>query len=328
MGEKNMLKKIKHQNNKKLIAILICLFLAITSFCIYISFIEDEEKKEKPINYNDLIATNSDKKNMYVSIEIADIPYQIAQREVNYTYIKYYILYDKSNDMYVAKLTDETYKKIKTAYEKDKTNFSYTLTGYIYNTPSDLKKLIIDEFNKNTSNKITKDNYSNYFGSTYFDDTYTKFTTGIAISLIIVFLSIASAIAIFINWLICAINTKKTLSKIDYDEVERELAKTSMKEYKKIGLYLTDKYLVSLSLGLHIYNYNDISWIYIENTSTRFGNKVFLNIFMKNKKKFKTKKVDSLQEEMLETLQEISTKNANILLGYTYENMTNYNKSN
>lgn len=55
---------------------------------IYISFIEDEEKKEKPIiNYNDLIATNSDKKNMYVSIEIADIPYQIAQREVNYTYI-------------------------------------------------------------------------------------------------------------------------------------------------------------------------------------------------------------------------------------------------
>lgn len=65
--------------------------------------------------------------------------------------------------MYVAKLTDETYKKIKTAYEKDKTNFSYTLTGYIYNTPSDLKKLIIDEFNKNTSNKITKDNYSNYF---------------------------------------------------------------------------------------------------------------------------------------------------------------------
>lgn len=50
---------------------------------------------------------------------------------------------------------------------------------------------------------------------------------------------------------------------------------------------------------------------------------------MKNKKKFKTKKVDSLQEEMLEeTLQEISTKNANILLGYTYENMTNYNKSN
>ena len=59
MGEKNMLKKIKHQNNKKLITILICLFLAITSFCIYISFIEDEEKKEKPINYNDLIASYS-----------------------------------------------------------------------------------------------------------------------------------------------------------------------------------------------------------------------------------------------------------------------------
>jgi hypothetical protein len=50
---------------------------------------------------------------------------------------------------------------------------------------------------------------------------------------------------------------------------------------------------------------------------------------MKNKKKFKTKKVDYVKEEMLEeALQEISTKNANILLGYTYENMTNYNKSN
>ena len=84
-----MLKKIKHQNNKKLIAILICLFLAITSFCIYISFIEDEEKKEKPINYNDLIATNTDKKNMYVSIE--KTPWQLLSRRVFSILFKFFI---------------------------------------------------------------------------------------------------------------------------------------------------------------------------------------------------------------------------------------------
>ena len=33
-------------------------------------------------------------------------------------------------------------------------------------------------------------------------------------------------------------------------------------------------------------------------------------------------------EDLSKKLKEISTKNANILLGYTYENMTNYNKSN
>ena len=36
MGEKNMLKKIKHQNNKKLIAILICLFSYY--FLLYLYF--------------------------------------------------------------------------------------------------------------------------------------------------------------------------------------------------------------------------------------------------------------------------------------------------
>ena len=317
-------------NNKKLIVLTVCIIIALISAYGYKVF----EKKSKtpdtqPVSYNDLIASGNDKSNMYVSVDIADIPYQIAQREVNYSYIKYYILYDQNDCMYLAELSDETYNRINDRYKENKDNFSYTLTGYIYETPKDLKEVIIDVFNESiTSTKISTDNFADYFGSTYFDDKYTKYTTQTAILEIIAIVSAIAGVIFFAQCIIYIVNTKKTLSKIDKEELESELSKTTLKEYKKVKIYLTDKYLISTYMGLKVFKYTDIVWLYAGNNA-RFSSqdKMHINICMNDKSKYKTAKIHQAEKYILnEIIDEISSRNSNILAGYSYENMNKYKK--
>lgn len=324
-----MLEKIKKYNNKKLIIVAICIIVVMGFFYVYNHSKKLESNNEIPLDYNEVISNGTDKKNVYVSVEFNDIPYLIAEQKVNYSYIKYYILYDKNDYMYVSKLSDSTYNKIKEKYDKFESDFSYSLTGYIYETPNDLKKIIINSFNKSSDIKLTNDNYANYFGSTYLDDSYTKYTAQLAISLIIIIVSIVIAIIVLINWFIFKINTKKTLSKIDKELIESELLKDSTKEYKKAKIFITDKYLISTHKGLHVFDYNDSMWIYVANGDFKFisADKVYLNILTKNKKRYKSKSLDNHKKQIFdEIIEEIGNKNSNILLGYTYENMEKYNK--
>ena len=48
------------------------------------------------------------------------------------------------------------------------------------------------------------------------------------------------------------------------EDLEAELEKESTISYKKSKLYLTDKYVVYGYQGLHVEEYDNISWVYIE----------------------------------------------------------------
>lgn len=328
-----MLNKFIKLNNKKLIIIIFFIVLSIISLCGYRMFDKKSRISDtKPLDYNELIAAGADVGNMYVSVDIVNIPYQIAEQKVNHMYIKYYILYDKEGYMYVAKLSDKTYKKINDEYQDNKDNFSYTLVGYIYKTPNDLKEIIIDVFNENnTNNKISKDDFADYFGSTYLDDSYTKYTAQAAICGIITIVGIIIFIIILISWIICNINIKKTLSSVGREQLESELSNNNLKEYKKAKIYLTDKFLIFTHKGLQVCNYTDIGWIYLGNSCSKISsvNKIHMNVFMNDKKKYKSKKLDYDKQYMFEEIiSEIANKNSNVMIGYTYDNMNKYNKIN
>lgn len=325
-----MLKKILKSNMRELILVIIFIIIAVISTLGKNYFYyKDSSPNIKPEDYNNLIIKGKDKENTYVCVELADIPYQIAEQKVNYSVIKYYILYDKNDYMYVAKLTDENYKKIEEQYKKQSDNFSYTLTGYIYNVPDDLRDIIIDAYNdSNLNNKITKSNYSKYFGSTYFDDTYTKYTTPIAIFYLISIASMVIALIFGIRWIICFVNTKKALSKYDKQELEDELQ--NVQEYKKAKVYLTNNYFVSTYKGLHVYKYSDISWVYSASVSGKFYsiNKFCIRMFLADKTKYDTKGLDYTKQEIFnEIFEKLQKRNPNILFGYNYENLNTYNKT-
>lgn len=324
-----MLKNILKSNNRKLILTIIFVVIAIISMIGKNYFNNKDNSSElKPKDYNNLITKGKDTENTYVSIKLADIPHQIAEEKVNYSIIKYYILYDKNNYMYVAKLTDENYKKIEEQYNKQGDEFSYNLTGYIYKTPDDLRDIIIDAYNEsNSSHKITKDNYSKYFGSTYLDDTYTKYTASIAIFYMISITSTVVAIIFGVQWIICLINTRKTLSKYDKQDLDEELQ--NAQEYEKAKIYLTNNYFISTYKGLHVYTYSDISWVYSGSVNGKFYsiNKFCIRMFLVDKTKYDTKSLDYTKKEIFnEIFEELQKRNSNIMFGYNFENLNAYNK--
>lgn len=321
-----MLNKILRKNHINLIIVVLCIIVALFSIYRFKSIEKLENNADNAVNYNELITQQNDKDNIYVSLEIVDIPYEIAERKVNYAYEKYYILYDKNNYMYVAKLSDKTFKKIKEEYQKNSANFSYTLVGYIYKIPNDLKKIIIDVYNTdNDGNEINNSNYYKYFGSTYIDDTYTKYTSRIAIYHIIMIISVLVGSICLINWCIYMINTRKTFKKLSFTQLDDELSKSS-KSYSNVGIYLTDNYLISTYRGLHVFSYHDIIWVYLGNNGKPLTkDKIHINIFAKGKIKYLTKSVYNGESSIFsEIIDEILNKNENVMVGYTYENMKNY----
>lgn len=322
----NIQKIIKKYNTKMLAYIGIMFILLLISLIAFIYYYKKENNSSvEPVDYNSLISLGQDKEDEFVTVDIVDIPYEVAEREVNYSKIKYYILFDKDNYMYVAKLSDKTFKKISNAYEKNSDNFSYTLTGYIYNTPVDLKKIIIDVFNEDNDKKITLDDYSDYFGNTYLDDTYTIYTTQLAISeLGLIFFG-----GVFIVFSICFVkyllSTNKNLQLINQNEVDNELILNNFNYYKKAEIYLTNNYLIFVNKGVHIIKYNDIGWIYIGNHNGRLMNKKYLSIFLKNKNKYKSMKISNY-EVFDQIINDLSNKNLDTVFGYSYENLQRYNE--
>lgn len=326
-----MLKKISNERNY---IWLVIIFIAIAIMSIfYLNNLDNIRINSKEVakDYNEIIYAGKEKNNTYVSVDITELPILLLEEKFNYTINKYYLLIDKNNYMYIAKLKDSTFKTIKEIYDKNKNDFSYELKGYIYRISKDVKKEIVKMYNEEQIEKIDMNNYSEYFGNTYLDDTYTKYTTRAAVGYIIIIVSIIISIIFFIKWMFFIIVTNKTLKEISKDELEEELKKCDIIKYKKAKIYLTNKYLISMHKGLRVFRYNDIKWIF-RGTITHlfyFGHEMSLSIYLPNKKRYETKGIGAEYYRLLDDIiQDVVEKNNNVLVGYTYENMENYNKNN
>lgn len=319
-----MISKLKKENYKNLLIFIITVILIVGLVYLFNVF-NNKEDDSIPNDYNELISTNTEKSNMHVKVTIADKPYEVAEREYNSSVEKYYILYDSYDYMYVAKLSNKKYDEIMKQYNSNPNNFSYELTGYTYETPSELKNIIIDEFNKSyEDSNINSSNFERYFGTTYLDDSYTKYTPILAIIEVSIGILMVCSLIYLFKFIVSLINTNKNLSKFNISDIDTDFL-LGYKEYKKVKIYLSSKYLISTYKGLHIYSISDIFWTYLdENNST--NKKVFLVIVNRNREKYNCKKISSLKtDEYINLINEISKMNPNILIGYTYENIEKYN---
>lgn len=313
-------KKLFKLSKKYLISFIITLFLSVVLF--YMANILTTKEKPIPTDYHYLIGNNKEEEGDYVKVTTDSIPYLFASSGDEYNY---YIIFDKNNYMYIARLTDETYKLLENKYDVQE-EISYEIKGYIYNTKEDLKELAIDAYNESTkTNTINKDNFSSYFGNTYVDETITPSTTmeTILISLGILFL--ISNIIIVIYAIIVLINNKKTIKKYGKETLEYELAKSTTKAYKKADIYLTDKYIISTLYGLKVYSYEDFIWIYNQKRSYNFISIGIYLLGLTNKKRTHQLAYRYRDEqELINIMNEISNKSDKIMTGYTKENIQKF----
>lgn len=303
--------------------LMIAIVLIIISICCYFGAFKFRESvnSKVPENWNNLIATDNDSEEKYVTVTTPYIPYQFGEKDENGVISKYYLIIDSNFNYYVVRLDDDTVNEMKNQYDDKGDSFSYELKGYLYSTPDEVKKLVINAFNEESEGGLTTDNYNEYLGKCYLDETATPKDDLIgmldAIGMIIdVFAGI-----ILIVFLINNSKTKNTLRKYDKRDIEEEIEKDNTIFYQKIKLYVTDKYLLCYANGINIVEYSDIYWTYIEKVRYRgFTTGKYVVLITKDKKKIQL--TSTLRDEKIlnEVIEKIHEKNADILIGYTPEN--------
>ena len=302
------LEKIFKPNKNILILMIVSLILTIISFIMMVNY---ANKQDESVSYNGLITRNIDKANKYVNVTIKTLPYFYATRTTDNITYKYYIGFDEHNYMYLLRLTDITYNDMETKYNLDKVNFSYYLEGYTSNTEDDLKKITITTYNEMVDKKIiTEDNFSSYFGNTYFDETKDPNEDMFIVSLIL--------------YIVKKVKIKKVIKEYGKETLENEILNSKTKHYEKLKVFVTCDKVISYNDYLIVKKISDIIWLY---NLKRYYNGVLVKISLLcfDKNKHKQELTSSKKEqELLELIEEIVSKNKNIMEGYTKENKKSY----
>ena len=334
-----MLKKILKYNKSSIIIFVICILIIIacTITTRYYKNKKTEGLLDKAENYETVIKNNEEEEGKFVYIKIADVPYLVAIETIDKSTNEYYVVYDENNYMYIVQLKKSTYKTICDEYEKNPNNFSYTISGRLSNVSNELENIIIDEFNESYEElKLNRFNYNKYFGTTYLNE---KVLTPYEVTIgILELCCIVAGITVVIYLIVIIkgyINIKKSFKYADKEELKNELLQTEAIEYQKAKIILLDEYFVSMNVGMIANKYSDIAWVYIShNTKTRWGatyysvtNKSNMIVYLKDGRKYTTATVKIKEKEIYaEIIEELANKNPNIMIGYTFENLNNYNK--
>ncbi len=314
---------IKNQYKKTIIYFVISIILIILSIVFYAwkcSIIKTSRVQDKSLN--DIIINEKnekDYKRAYINNVSNPVKFAIDKENNN----AYYIVND-GKYLYVIYMNEEKYQSIIQSKSEVK------IEGITKYPTKDVKELAIEKFNddKDENDKISLVDYDNYFGDVYLDMEESESSIAI-FQIFLVVITIIPGIIIFIVNLAKIINFNKIKSKYSIKELDNEMNDKNSFYYNKANLYLTPNYIISFSGKLFIIKYIDIDWIYPNITKTN-GIKTAKSIILITKENKTyiisnlsniTRKSKEIYDEIWDT---IVSKNSDMLVGYTEENIKAY----
>lgn len=322
---------IKKEYKKKIRGIIISVVLILIGIvCKYLSDI-----KVKNINKNrkdlDSIITSDvkDKANKLAYLDVKAKPFLLAVSKS--TKNKYYIMSD-GEFLYIAYMSPEDYKKLNVDSITEK---SIRVEGMTKYTSKEIQKFAIDAYNEGLEEdkKITSSDFNSYFGSVYLDMT-KKASDEITLPLILFIATLGVGNIMLIVTLISLFVFAKSINKLDgmkINELDNEMNDSTAFYYSKVRLYLTKNYIINFNGSFRAIKYTDILWMYPYEVR-RNGVKVSqsIKILVNDAKTYiiatidvYTKKSKAVYDEIWDT---IVSKNKDMLLGYTSENIKTMNK--
>lgn len=156
------IKKLLNSPKKNILTSIGLFFLGLILIFVGSAFAPATEDL-KPTDYDTLIGKKMDVADAYAKVTIAYLPYQFAEETTEYGTRKYYVIFDEKGYPYIARLTDETYKKLENLYDNNK-EISYELVGFLVKQDSELKPLAIDAHKELfNDSEITEANYEMFF---------------------------------------------------------------------------------------------------------------------------------------------------------------------
>lgn len=314
---------IKNQYKKTIIYFVISIILIILSIVFYAwkcSIIKTSRVQDKSLN--DIIINEKnekDYKRAYINNVSNPVKFAIDKENNN----AYYIVND-GKYLYVIYMNEEKYQSIIQSKSEVK------IEGITKYPTKDVKELAIEKFNddKDENDKISLVDYDNYFGDVYLDMEESESSIAI-FQIFLIVITIIPGIIIFIINLVKIINFNKIKSKYSIKELDNEMNDKNSFYYDKANLYLTPNYIINFSGKLFIIKYIDIDWIYPNITKTN-GIKTAKSIILitKENKAYNISNLSNLTRKSKEIYDEIwdtiVSKNSDMLVGYTEENIKAY----
>lgn len=319
----NVLKEQKGITKK----IFIWIFIIFASFGLFIlgDYLNEKDKNKSENLETIIMSKDENKESLHTFVEVKKNPYKFAVS--NDTTDAYYILTD-GNYLYVAYMSESDYNKVNDEKDYDGTIKIEGITGI---PSSDVKKLAIDTYNELFEAELTTADYDIYFGDVYIDMT-KEYSSSTNILIVIGFIALLVGIICLIINIAKKISYSKNikkLSRVELKHINDELNDPKSFYYNYAKVYLTENYIVSISLPFCVIKYADILWMYkhVQRTNGIKTNEAIILKDMFNKSysvasmSLSTKAKTEQFEEIMNT---ISQKNPNILVGYTKENINEY----
>ena len=315
-------KKERKRLNRNIILIIPILIigLALGLWANYI--VKNARNNVKSLN-EIIIEQNKNKEDKIAKVNVHYVPYQFAVQEGNV--YSYYIIMDKQY-MYIAYLPEYKFNELN---KEDIKENPVELKGRTRLISREIKELAIDAYNEavNDENKITMADFDDYFGSVYLEATAT-YEDSIAEAQKLGFLifTILGIIGLIIT-IRQRVKFGKSIKNMDnhlIEKINNEMNDKDAFYYDKVHLYLTKNYVINFQGIFKVIEYNDIIWMYSMQLRTN-GIKTAkaINIMSKNGKVYTIANIDILTKSKKELYDEIwntiTSKNSNIVLGYTKE---------
>ncbi len=320
MEEKEINKILK---SGKGLFIFTIIFVCITFLSILISVGINYEAVANPKNLTTLIKNSKDNEGAYAKVDTTYLPYRFAEEKYQDYTNYYYFVVDNDKYLYIVRLTDKTYKNIEDEYLKDEDNFKYEIKGYTFEIKEELKQMAIESANKLfEQNVITEDNFENYIGKIYIDETEIPEGSDLSYLYILPITMTIVSIALCISYIIQRKRTDSVLKNSELvEDVRIELRKLKNNPFIRLKIYLTRKYIVSRIGGLKVIDYKDIIWAYSDIIYVNgIPSSKTLTVCTKDKKKIAIVTSQYNNKEIDEVLTAIKDKNNQIRIGYTEEN--------
>ncbi len=314
----------KERKKQKIFLYIGILFIIIMGiFFFYGNKVVEDAEKNKDSMHNVILKKDSENFNKKAYLNVHTTPYKFAV--YNDTADAYYFVMDDKY-MYVTYMTSADYNMLNK--EDIKTNPA-KVEGVTKKTPDDIKKLAIDAYNEameNEEDKLTLNDFDNYFGSIYLDMTQSDEAIGDFQYLMGVIFGILGLV-MFIIFIIYKMSFKKGVKKLDSSEITKidmEMNDPEAFYYEKAHLFLTKNYIINFAGIFNVINYKDIIWIYPFVMRTN-GIKTSQSIMVvtKDGKAKKVADIDVFTKAKKEIFDEIfntiASKNDKIIIGYDKE---------
>lgn len=322
MKKINSLELTKCLRKQKRIFYLSLIFLLLSLIITYLGYNYENQKLPEPLNLKE-ISLKDNKRDKYAYIDVNTKPYLFASYEEQEN--KFYFVMDNNNYLYVINMSETNFKKLNKESVLEEPIRIYGLAKEI---GLDLKDVATNSYNELMKNDyLTSDNFKDYIGLYYLDLETSYYDASIyyGISGLLLILFIITLI-IYLGNYYKSYKCLKKYSKEELDRLSLEITEVKDKNYSKLNLYLTKHYLVDLNNNILILNYISITNAYI--CEYRY-NGILVNKGIKiqtNNKIYEiaTKKIDKKEkDELLKIiLEDLKSKNKDIILGYDSKKVT------